>query len=282
MATTARVIAVYEIRNTISGTFYIGSSANLYERWRAHRKRLRAGTHHNPRLQASWNKHGESAFAFIKLAECERVSDMGVLEDALLQLHRSNAACCNIAAWHDTPMRGVVGDAHPNYGRVMSDEQKALLSKATTRQWEVSDPRTGHKHSDETREKIKAKVRAAVADGRGGRFIPSEETRAKMSLALKGNKNAKGHVRSEEHRRKLSESQKGNQHWAGKAHSEESKAKMGQAVRMISPKGEVTVYPRTTAIKEQFGIFLPTVLRSVRSGKPLAKGPYTGWRFEYV
>ena len=74
----------------------------------------------------------------------------------------------------------------------------------------------------------------------------------------------------------------GNQHWAGKTHSEESKAKMGKAVRMLSPEGEAKVYPRTTAIKEQLGIFLPTVLRSVRSGKPLSKGPYTGWRFEYV
>jgi hypothetical protein len=103
-----------------------------------------------------------------------------------------------------------------------------------------------------------------------------------MSASLKGNQNAKGHVRSEEHRRKLSEAQMGNQHWAGRSHSEESKSKMGQAVRMISPEGEVTVYPRTTAIKEQLGIFLPTILRSVRSGKPLTKGPYKGWRFEYV
>jgi hypothetical protein len=57
---------------------------------------------------------------------------------------------------------------------------------------------------------------------------------------------------------------------------------MGQTVRMISPEGEVSIYPRTTAIKEQFGILLPTIQRSVRSGKPLAKGPYKGWRFEYV
>ena len=206
---------------------------------------------------------------------------MEAAEEGLLETAIEDELCCNLSRWAKTPWRES-GSRHPRYGISLSAEDKQALRNAALEQWQTSDPRTGHKHSDETREKIKAKVRAAVAEGRGGRFIPSEETRAKMSLALKGNKNAKGHVRSEEHRRKLSESQKGNQHWAGKTHSEESKAKMGQAVRMISPEGEATVYPRTTAIKEQFGIFLPTIQRSVRSGKPLSKGPYTGWRFEYV
>jgi hypothetical protein len=103
-----------------------------------------------------------------------------------------------------------------------------------------------------------------------------------MSEALKGNQNARGHVRTEEHRTRLSEANKGNQNWVGKSHSEESKSKMGQPVRMISPDGDIKTYPRTTAIKELFGIFLPTIQRSVRSGKPLSKGPYKGWRFEYA
>ena len=74
----------------------------------------------------------------------------------------------------------------------------------------------------------------------------------------------------------------GNQHWKGKNHSDKSKAKMGQQVKMIDPDGNATIYPRTTAIKEELGVFLPTIQRSVRSGKPLSKGPYKGWRFEYV
>ena len=120
-------------------------------------------------------------------------------------------------------------------------------------------PRTGSRHSEETKAKISAKVQAALAGGGGGKFIPSEETRAKMSAAATGNK-----------------------HWLGKKHSEESKAKMGRPVRMIDPNGVATVYPRTTAIKEQHGIFLPTILRSIMDAAPLKKGPYKGWRFEYV
>ena len=281
MANARKIIAVYKIRNIISGTYYIGSSSNLYERWRTHRVKLRAGTHPNKRLQSSWDKHKEEAFKFECLATFESIKDMETAEEDLLETAIEDPLCCNLSRWAKTPWRDS-GPRHPRYGIPLSEEKKSRIREAALEQWKTSDPRTGRKHSEEAKEKIRAKVQVALSEGRGGRFIPSEETRAKMSASLKGNQNAKGHVRSEEHRRKLSEAQKGNKHWAGKSHSEESKAKMGQAVRMISPEGEVTVYPRTTAIKEQLGIFLPTIQRSVRSGKPLAKGPYTGWRFEYV
>jgi len=281
MGKARKIIAVYEIRNVISGSFYIGSSTNLYERWRTHRKKLRAKTHPNKHLQATWNKHGEDAFKFTALAEFECIEDMEAAEEGLLETAIKDKKCCNISPWAKTPWRNR-GHLHPCYGRKLTEEQKQNLRKATKQQWAVSDPRTGREHSEETKQKIRDKVAIALAKGRGGRFIPSEETRKKMSEAQKGNQYAKGYVRTEEHRRKLSEANKGNQHWKDKNHSEESKAKMGQAVKMIDPDGNETVFPRTTAIKEQFGIFLPTIQRSVRSGKPLAKGPYKGWRFEYV
>ena len=242
----ARVVCgTYRIRNVVSGRFYIGSSENIYRRFEAHRRQLRAGTHKNVPLQMSWRKHGEDAFKF-EILEIVPPEQVRCAERELLKTLFSHSLCCN-----------------------MHDETYVF-------------PRTGRKHTPATRAKISEKVQAALSQGRGGKFIPSPETRAKMSAALKGNQCAKGHVRSKEHRRKLSESAKGNKHWLGRAHTEASKVKMGRPVRMISPEGEITVYPRTTAIKEQLGIFLPTVQRSVRSGKPLAKGPYKGWRFEYV
>jgi group I intron endonuclease len=281
MTKAKRIVATYRIRNVVSGSFYIGSSTNLYERWRTHRKKLRSNTHPNPQLQASWNKHSEDAFRFEVLQVHESRDEMENAEEALLQRHIADPQCCNLSAWSRTPWREK-GERHPRYGIPLPEDRKQRLREATLEQWKVSDPRTGRKHSEETRAKIREKMRQAVAEGRGGCFVPSEETRAKMSAALKGNQNAKGHERSEEHRRKLSESAKGNQHWLGRSHSEEAKAKMGRAVRMISPDGEVTTHPRLTAVTEQFGLFLPTIHRSVRSGKPLAKGPYKGWRFEYA
>ena len=281
MAKARKIIAVYQIRNIISGTYYIGSSSNLYERWRTHRTKLRSKTHPNRHLQSSWDKHSEEAFKFECLATFETVADMEAAEEGLLETAIEDPLCCNLSRWAKTPWRES-GPRHPRYGIPVAEEAKQALREATLEQWKTSDPRTGRKHSEEVKQKIRTKVREATAEGRGGCFIPSEETRRKMSDALKGNQNAKGGVRTEEHRRKLSEAQRGNKNFLGKTHSEESKAKMGQPVRMISPDGEVTLYPRTTAIKEHLGIFLPTIQRSVRSAKPLSKGPYKGWRFEYV
>ena len=281
MSKSGKVIAVYEIRNTVSGKFYIGSSTNMYERWRTHRTKLRSNKHPNPVLQASWNKHGEEAFVFIKIATFHSVEDMEAAEEGLLDAAVDSPTCCNISRWAKTPWRNA-GSRHPHYGKKLSEEQKQIIREATIEQWKNSDPRTGKKHSEETKRKISAKVQEALAEGRGGKFIPSEETRRKMSEAQKGNQYAKGYQRTGTEKEVIAERMKGNTNWLGKNHSEDSKAKMGKAVRMISPEGEVTVYPRTTAIKEQFGIFLPTIQRSVRSGKPLQKGPYKGWRFEYV
>lgn len=273
---------IYKIRNLINGKFYVGSAQDTRSRFRQHRRLLRKGTHHCKHLQNAWNKYGEDLFKFEVVEYVGSVEGLEEAEDVWLREHVGKNHCYNSGRSARAPWRGCTPGEHPNWGRSLTDDQKQKLREAAKQQWAVSDPRTGRKHSEETKQKIKEKVAAALAEGRGGKFIPSAETRKKMSEAQKGNQYAKGHVRTEEHRRKLAEAQRGNQHWKGKNHSEESKAKMGQAVKMIDPDGNETVFPRTTAIKEQFGIFLPTIQRSVRSGKPLAKGPYKGWRFEYV
>lgn len=61
---------VYLIYNRVSGTCYVGSSYDIQRRWIGHRSRLRGGTHHSQRLQNSWDKHGESAFALQVLCGC--------------------------------------------------------------------------------------------------------------------------------------------------------------------------------------------------------------------
>lgn len=61
---------VYEIRNTLNGKVYIGSSVNVGRRLAAHRWELRAGKHFSTHLQAAWNKHGEHQFVFKPLLYC--------------------------------------------------------------------------------------------------------------------------------------------------------------------------------------------------------------------
>lgn len=55
---------IYVIENKNSGKFYIGRTNNPAARKRCHFSELRRGIHGNPRLQASFKKHGESAFEF--------------------------------------------------------------------------------------------------------------------------------------------------------------------------------------------------------------------------
>jgi group I intron endonuclease len=281
MATAQKKIAVYRIVNTASGTYYVGSSTNLYERWRTHRKKLRAGTHPNPKLQASWRKHGEAAFAFVVLAEFESALDMEQCEEALLADCVSDPACCNLSTSATTPWRNK-GPLHPNYGRTPSDAVKAVLRELALQQWATNDPRTGTQHSATTRAKISAKVQRALAEGRGGKFIPSEETRAKMSESLKGNQNAKGHVRTEEHRKKLAEANRGNQNFLGKKHTMASRIKMGRAVIAVSPDGAETQYATITALRQALNVTPSTVHQALKFGGPVTGGRMRGWAFRYA
>ena len=74
--------------------------------------------------------------------------------------------------------------------------------------------------------------RTGGGEGTSG-WVPSEETKRKLSEAKKGNTNCLGKTRSEETKRKMSEVKKGNTNFLGKTHSEESKIKISE-----SKKGE--------------------------------------------
>jgi len=74
--TTSRS-GVYMIRCQYTKKAYIGSSVNIAERWRTHRKALERGDHHSPALQNAWNKYGSAAFEAFVIAACppERLRD---------------------------------------------------------------------------------------------------------------------------------------------------------------------------------------------------------------
>ena len=62
---------IYAIRNTITDNVYVGSSIRVSMRLSQHRWAMKRGNHVNQHLQASWNKHGENAFTFELLENCE-------------------------------------------------------------------------------------------------------------------------------------------------------------------------------------------------------------------
>lgn len=61
---------VYKIE-THDGRLYVGSASRGFGvRWRVHRHHLRAGTHHNKKLQCYVNKHGMDSLKFSVLIIC--------------------------------------------------------------------------------------------------------------------------------------------------------------------------------------------------------------------
>lgn len=203
---------IYKIRNVVNDKFYVGSTNDTRERFRCHRRRLRSGKHHSQYLQNAWNKYGEDCFRFEIVEEVDSQDKLQAAEDVWLSAHVGKRYCYNVGRCSDAPWRGVPSEAHPCYGRVVSADQRAAISSKVRQRYQDPDynPRRGTIHSTETKAKIAAKVQQALAEGRGGKFIPTEETRRKMSLALKGNKNSLGKTKSEETRRKLSASLSGN------------------------------------------------------------------------
>jgi group I intron endonuclease len=272
---------IYTITCVVNHRFYVGSTVDTRERFRTHRSKLRQGAHHCKPLQAAWNKYGEDCFKFVVTVHVEDETELEAVEDAFLAEHVGQKYCYNTGRSAKAPWRGAAKEDHPSYGVARSTESKERASRATLELYKNPDyqPRRGRAHSEAVRAKISAKMQQVLAEGRGGKFIPSEATRRLMSESLKGNQNAKGHVRTEEHRRKLSEANKGNTNWVGKTHTAEARAKMSKRVREITTDTE---FPSLSAALEHYGMTMPTLSRVLKSGKPLAKGRHKGLCFEYL
>jgi group I intron endonuclease len=260
--------AIYRILNVANDHFYLGSSINIRRRRWEHWGSLRKGTHHCEALQAAWDEFGEDAFEFEVIEEVADDTELLHTEETYLMKYAGSPECYNTAmSAHQSP--------------AMLPRVRTKISAGLRKKYEDPTyvPRLGRRHTEAAKARISAKVQAAVAEGRGGKFVPSEETRKRMSQTLKGNQNAKGHVRSEEHRQKLAEANRGNQHWLGKTHTEEAKAKMSKRVLEVTTNTE---FPSLTATLEYYGFKMPTLRRALLTGRPIAKGVHKGLQFRYT
>ena len=273
---------IYKIRNVVNGKFYVGSTTDTRERFRNHRKMLRGNKHHCRHLQASWNKHGEDCFKFEVQEVIEDAARLWEAEERWLAEHFGKDYCYNSGRAPEAPMRGRFGPLHPSYGKPVPQEQKAAIS-ATLKAFYAEDPnnhpRVGKQHTDEAKAKISAKVNAAVAEGRGGAFIPSEETRQKMSEALKGNQNALGYKRTDAEREAIRQRTLGNQNFLGKKHTEEAKEKMRKKV-LEQTSGQI--FDSLTAVLTHYQMTMPTLRRALVAGKPITRGKFVGLVFVYA
>lgn len=65
---------VFQVKNTVNGKVFLGSSLNLEGPLNAHRFTLTIGSHRNKALQQDWNTYGPDAFVF-EILEVVKVSD---------------------------------------------------------------------------------------------------------------------------------------------------------------------------------------------------------------
>lgn len=207
-----RKCGIYQIKNTVTGDYYLGSSNDIRKRIWQHRNDLVNNKHHSPHLQRSYNKYGEGAFEFTTILLCD-VEHKLHLEQGLLDLLHpvynvaKNAAASAQGTHHSAETRAKISEG--NKGKKCSEETKRRMSAATSGE---NNPNYGKHLPMETKAKLSAVLMGRVA---------SEETREKMSLAMIGNTNSKGNVLTDIHKQRIANSN------TGKKRSEETKRKIG-------------------------------------------------------
>ncbi len=228
---------IYKIINVVNNKFYVGSAVDLKRRKTRHFSELRNGRHNNRHLQAAWVKYGEQAFVFVVVEELPDEADLLAAENVWLKEHVGKDYCYNLGVDATAPMIGMGGELSPTYGRKRTAEELAAQN------W------TGKKHTEESKEKIRAHLIGKPK---------SAEVRAKISATLSGEGN----------------------YWYGKKRPDHGE-KVSRPVLAIGPDGE-TLFPSIAALREKLGMKPPTINRALKSGVALKRGPYTGWIFKYA
>lgn len=172
---------IYKITNVVTDDFYVGSAVKPKRRKWEHWTDLKKQVHHCFRLQEAWNKYGEDAFEF---AEVEQVSDEKLLqvEDMYLMQHAGKPHCYNSALSTQVP-----SSTQPEIREKISASLKRIYAADPT-----NHPRTGTKHSEETKQKISQNRMGKMAGEEHYRYgkTVSEEIRKKIGDAQRGVKKA--------------------------------------------------------------------------------------------
>lgn len=90
---------------------YVDSSDDIPRRWKTHRSLLRGGRHHNYRLQAAWDEHGEAAFTFEAIEPVEDANGLIPAEQRHLNAALAAGPVYNLALDVTSPARGLTQTA---------------------------------------------------------------------------------------------------------------------------------------------------------------------------
>jgi group I intron endonuclease len=126
------ICAVYTIYHRITGLRYVGSSGNCERRWRAHRQKMKSGTHENSLMNDLVSRYGCDNFDFRILERC----------DASLLLERESFW---LKVWRCTYPHGINRE-HP-----LTGERGSPFARSIER---AQSGKKGYRHSEETKAAI--------------------------------------------------------------------------------------------------------------------------------
>lgn len=136
---------------TPSGRRYVGSAVDYRRRVSTHKYQLRRKAHHNPKLQAAWNKYGEDCILFEEIFCCHK-DDVVLFEQKLMdqlkpELNINKFAGSRLGMRHSP--KALAKMSASSKGRKATEETRRKLSeiaKAKRHSEEVlSRMRDGHR-----------------------------------------------------------------------------------------------------------------------------------------
>lgn len=136
-----KISGIYLIKNKVNNKVYIGSSINIYFRWKIHvwslNKNLKRA---NDRLKNAWNKYGEQSFEFSILEVCDKNE---FVERETYYINEYNSLNPNYGYNIELPIQNIMSEStklkiskaksgknHHQYGKPRTDEEKLKISNS--------------------------------------------------------------------------------------------------------------------------------------------------------
>jgi len=157
---------IYCILNTVNGKFYIGSTTNLWRRYKNHFNDLSKNQHHSVYLQRAFNKYGNEAFEFHVLEVVEKEEGIYLIEQKYLDFLK--------------PYNRQIGYNVENHVSIRSKE---TIAKIVATRKANGNSEKFQKHLDSLSEKKK-----------GVKLSP--ETKAKISISQKNKTRSESHKKN--------------------------------------------------------------------------------------
>ena len=243
---------IYKIEsNLCPDRVYIGSAADLDNRWYQHQWTLKRGSHANKKLQNHYNKYGKDDLMFSVIENCDK-NDLVSREQFYIDTITPSFNILPIAGSTlgfkcSDETRKKISESNKgirHFGRLVSEETRMKIrlsrkgKKMIPEQVEkMKKAITGLKRTEET----KIKMRLSNSRHMKGKHH-SEEAKKKISEANSGEKNPNyKRPLSKERKESISLAMKGNKIWVGRKHSKESILKMKESRRLRELKRKQNV-----------------------------------------